>query len=63
MKSEREIDNLKKHARVIVKEVFKQHGMDPHRKIGLQVSLQDEIVKAALKGEIDIKYNASLNKK
>lgn len=56
MKTEQQIDNMKKHARAVVKEIFKEYGLDPYRKVGLQTALQDELVKAALHGQVDLKW-------
>ena len=54
MKTEREIDTLKRHARWVVKDIFKKHGLATDRKVGLQQSIADKMVKAALTGMIDI---------
>ena len=49
----KDVEIMYKYARRKVKEIFKTHGLVSYRKIGLQRSLRDAIVKAALSGKID----------
>jgi hypothetical protein len=50
---DKDVEIMYNYARRKVASIFKSHGLASYRKIGLQRSLRDAIVKAALSGKID----------
>ena len=52
MKSERDIDAMKKAAKMRVAQILEMHGLAAWKKAGLRKTLADALVMAALRGEV-----------
>ena len=52
MKSERDVDAMKKAAKVRVSQILRNHGLSDWKKIGLRRALEDALVMSALRGEV-----------